>query len=805
MKKNQNKLSFAAIALSLVLIPATLQAQFDSGPNVTPAWKQFKLNPNTKLKLNFKNASSDAVLEFISKASGITIVKDPALKDPLTVVSATSVTLNQAFDIINTILGLKGYAFTKSGDLLVVKPKQQQQNNGPRNVTFNAAPQTVLRVYVIQYANATEVANLINEVFAATPGQQQNGFQFGGRQIQFGGQQAPSTTPQVKASSDDFSNSVIVNAPETEQTQVKSIISQIDKQTDQPVHTMVYKLKYADATEVSSVVQNVLTSNAPTGKGGTNNQPNNFQGRFQAALRTGSFQSGFGQVAVDTSENALVVSATDENQTVVAKVIAELDIPAKVEDTTFVFPLDNAKADQVAALLQAAFGTRQGVSGAGVNNTLSQSRTIQSRNQGIPTSSTGGGARPGAVDLQGQNTADAADIKSIDDSMKIALQDPSATFGDLLTSVGVTQGGGVFNRLFGGQQGGQNGNTEQTGRNAAGQIVNIRDLSGKATFIPDINTNTLIVVAPPEYVPIIRQIIDQLDKIPEQVVIETVIVEANLDASSKFGLEWKFAQSKIFGVPGSSGVGSTTFGLQNASPALQGFSYALTAGDLSSFFNMLETETKFNVLSTPRIFTSNNVQAQINISQSIPYVVNSVINSNGTTSYSYATENVGIVLTVTPRITSNGYVTMDIDQTANDLQGFTSFNAPIVNQREANTSVSVKDGNTIILGGIIQHTVSSTVNKIPLLGDIPILGNIFKSSSKSDQKTELIVFLTPHIINSAEAAQKLKDNTIDEMSPGVKDSVKKLLKEPNLAPPQSPDSTKSGQSNQQNQSKGNQP
>ena len=203
------------------------------------------------------------------------------------------------------------------------------------------------------------------------------------------------------------------------------------------------------------------------------------------------------------------------------------------------------------------------------------------------------------------------------------------------------------------------------------------------------------------------------------------------------------SRTKHSGTNGATGTGSQNFGLQNANPALQGFSYSLTGGDLTSFFNMLQTDTKFKVLSTPRIFTSNNMEAQINISQQIPYIVSTIVNTNGTNSFNYAFQDVGIVLTVTPHITSNGYVTMDVLQTANDLQGFTSFNAPIVNQRQAETTMSAKDGETIILGGMIRNQVTSTVNKVPLLGDIPLLGNIFRSTNTDHQKTELLVFLTP--------------------------------------------------------------
>jgi general secretion pathway protein D len=107
---------------------------------------------------------------------------------------------------------------------------------------------------------------------------------------------------------------------------------------------------------------------------------------------------------------------------------------------------------------------------------------------------------------------------------------------------------------------------------------------------------------------------------------------------------------------------------------------------------------------------------------------------------------------------------MDINQTANDLQGYTTFNAPIINQREADTTVSVRNGETIILGGIIRNTVTANRNKVPLLGDIPLLGTLFQSNSKESKKTELIVLLTPRIVKDDKDARILKDDVVKSLS-----------------------------------------
>lgn len=775
-----------ATVIGLAILCAGAFAQFDDGSGIASksAWDQLKLNPKTRIKLDFKNANIDLVIGFISKYSGITIVKDPALVGPISVSSATSVSLSTAFNILDSVLQMKGYSFQKKDNFLTItqgrgrnripSPPNTDNTNPYGNTPFQTPPKLELKVYPIQYASATAVARVINDVFT---GQQQNPFQammgFGGGPGGPGGRAqrmaalagaGSNTLGTVKASADDYSNSIIVNAAEKDQEQVADIIRQIDKQADAPTQSKVYKLDYAVASDLSTVVQNVLTQNAPKGKGQSTTQQN--QGGFGGFIRAAFGQNqNNGQVVAESRTNSLVVTATVDNLKIIDQVVKELDKEVKFQPSTFVFPLQNARADLLATLLQQAFGNKTG-SGVTSRTTTTPTgpfgQTINPNTGGTSGSSSGTGSRS----LTGQSTS--MDANKIDPSqLDLALQNPGADSGELLTQISA-QGFGGFGGFGGG--GGQRTGTSSSstantiGMDQSGKLVNVRDLTGQVTVIADPNTNSLIVVSLPENAELIKQILAQLDKIPQQVMIETIIVEASLDSSNQFGVEWQYVQNNMGG-KGNTGTFQQTFGLQTATPAPTGFKFTMTGSNLTGFLNAMQADTKFQVLSTPRIFTANNSEAQINISQQIPYVLSTLQDVNGNLSYNYGFLNVGIILTVLPRITADGYVAMDITQTANDLNGYTSFNAPIVNQREATTSVAVKDGETIILGGIIRNQVTSTVNKIPLLGDIPFLGNLFKSTSKDKQKTELLVFLTPRVIRSPEEAKKLFEDSKKEMSP----------------------------------------
>lgn len=781
MTRNRNNLArqaaLAAACAMAILAPTLGTAQFTTGGDVRrePAWTQFRLDPNKTVRLNFRNANVDLVLDLYMRVSGITIVKDPNLNQPMTVSSPRPVRLNEAFEILDAALSLRNFEMVKQGNVLLIQPRRQREQGAfdPNMISqFMQGGNVELQVYRIRFASASEVARVINEVFIQRD-QAQNPFaqffgggggnRFGGNQGRggrggfpggggfpgFGGQQGPS----VRASADDFSNSVIVNAPRDKQREVEALIEEIDQQTDQPLSTKVYKLEFADATQALPTIQSVLTANAPTGRGSTGRPQQGFGGFLSRIAGPGQGESS---ATADVRTNSLVVNATEATHRIVETLVREIDIDVPVENSTFVIPLSNARADSVAQLLNQAFGTRQanrgGQFGGGNFNNRNTNNRAGNNNRGGGGNFGGGnfGGRGG----RGVTEQDGAVLT--DQELQLLLDEND----DLLTQVRAQQGG------FFGQLGNQNRNQPSgLGRGADGRLTNVNSLEGQITVIPDPNTNSLIVITDPNNAQVVRDILNQLDRIPEQVMIETIIVEATLDKSLKLGVEWNFAQNPAFGNSGTSGSLGTNFGDQTANPPLQGLRYTLTGGNFSAFLNALATDDKFSVLSTPRIFTSNNVEAEINISQRVPFIVSTREDANGNLTFNYSFEDVGIVLNVVPRITSDGTVTLDVTQTANDLQGFTDFNAPIVNQRQAFTTVSVRDGETIVLGGMMRNTVTSRTKKLPILGDIPILGELFRSRSRQDVKTELLVFLTPRVVQSPEQAARLRSDQARQLSP----------------------------------------
>lgn len=672
-----------------------------------PPWTEFPL-PKKKLFLDFTEASPDMIISLFARTSGITIIKEPGFKTPLTISSARAMNLPDAFELMNTVLEMQGYEFQKRGKFLVVGKKQPPPQ--PPMMAPPPPPKPVTKVYPIKYANAKEVARVVGEIFGAGADQNtqnQNQGRFGGfnpgmPQMMMGMPNMGGAPPKnLKVSAEEYSNSVIVTGLEADQAEVKGLIDQLDKASDSPLESEIFKLKSVPSDQAVDAVQEVLTANAPLGRGAGKQNQNQNQDYYFYRFGQQNNKTNSQTVIAIKQTNSILVVASKENMELVRNLIKNLDVPSDYTGTTFFIHLENAKASDVADLLNKAF-------------------TKQNNNNNNDN--------PFFFFFDGPAPKKSADVPTdIDES---------------------------------------------------GKLVNIRDLTGKVTVIPDPNTNSLIVVTMPSNMKMIRGLVDKIDKIADQVMIETVIVEANLDKTTKLGIEWNFQQRQILNSAGTSGSGSTDFGLQSSATPLQGFKYTIGGTLYKAFLNTLETDTRFKVLSTPRIFTSNNVKATINVSQKVPYIKNQEANAVGNLISNYDFLDVGVVLDVTPRITSSGEVAMDVNQKADDLQSFTSYGAPIVNQRVATTTVSVKDGETIVLGGIIRSTYNNTENKIPFLGDLPLIGNLFKSSSKDIGKTELVVLMTPHIVRSASEAQRLRTEEESRLSGATRKAIQDQVGKP---------------------------
>ena len=284
------------------------------------------------------------------------------------------------------------------------------------------------------------------------------------------------------------------------------------------------------------------------------------------------------------------------------------------------------------------------------------------------------------------------------------------------------------------------------------------------TVVAETKTNSLLVTGPPNTATLMDDLIAKLDRRTAQVFIEVAIVDVTLTNDTKFGVEWEWKGSST----NKNGTtynhsGSTDFGLSSET---NGFKYSVISNNMSALLYALKTRSNVKVLSTPTITTSDNVEASISIGEDVPYLSNETVTDN-TTTKSVSFQNVAIALTVTPHVNdATNVIALEVNQTINEILGYQSAlnNAPIVANREADTSISVKDGQTIVIGGIIKDSTSLDVSEVPVLSKLPLVGGLFRSKTNSKSKSELMVFLTPHIIKGEDDTTEITQQACEKLS-----------------------------------------
>jgi general secretion pathway protein D len=356
-------------------------------------------------------------------------------------------------------------------------------------------------------------------------------------------------------------------------------------------------------------------------------------------------------------------------------------------------------------------------------------------------------------------------------------------------------GGGGFGAAAGGGAGGAARTTA-----ASASVYNNNGSVGTATFAVDPDTHNLVISADAVTMEQIQKVIDQLDEAKPQVLIKVVFMEIALNNSSEIGVQGSYsgfnnAFNQITGFmtnytvanPGTSTAtivptsitpvrASTTanqnFGLPASLPGTAGSGglYSLLGNDFSATLQAVAAAGKSTVLSRPSILARDGQPAEIVVGQEI-YLPSGVTYTTAGTGgetipqINGAYQNVGIILDVTPYIYENGLVQMilapqisELDTSTpgqiisygSSLVGSSPVYAPNINIRSANTVAITPDGQTVVIGGLISNSKSTGETKIPILGDIPILGNLFKATSKTGAKQELVIFLTPHIVEAPE-------------------------------------------------------
>ncbi len=280
--------------------------------------------------------------------------------------------------------------------------------------------------------------------------------------------------------------------------------------------------------------------------------------------------------------------------------------------------------------------------------------------------------------------------------------------------------------------------------------------SDRGTLNFDERTNTLIITDTPSRLALMAGVIKTLDRTTPQVLIEGKIVETQLSNSDKLGIDWtvkvtlsgaKRPVTYPFGNSTSDKFAPGSFGVPTSSLFTFG---TLDASQFAAVLEMLRTRSDTNILSNPRITTLDNQPAQIVVGSQYPipsYTYNENQAKLQVSGWEY--KDIGIIFNVTPHVNLAGFVTMDIEPRITEIQGYVtveSTSLPQLSNESAKTRVMVKSGETLVIGGLLKDKTVDTKKKVPFLGDIPIAGAFFTKKDNTIAKTDLLIFMTPHII-----------------------------------------------------------
>ncbi len=665
-------------------------------------------------------------------------------------------------------------------------------------------PNSQLRVFKLTNSSAVDAEALIIKFFGEAPAATGA---------------APTTTTgaltiRVKAVADYRTNSLIVQASPRDQAEVARLVAEIDADTSPAESEIrIFPVKYAVASDLQTILSNAINGTqgaATTGVGQQQQQQQQPAGGAASTAKVPSSQLTLvpkkGNERVDSglltgvvvnnspTINALIVRAPTKSMALIKALIDQLDIPSSVEARIKVFEVKNGDATTLATALQQAFGlpTTQQTNTANANLGLggifglNQAAISGSAESSLVPLRIATETRTNSIIVSG-SSADLEVIEALylrldEDSAKqrtlevVWLRNSSAAdVANAITTLITNQ------RTFLGQITAPAGLAGQ----ATGSIYSVIERTDREVYVvPEANTNSLIISAMPRYMPMIRQVIERLDRQQPMISVEILIAEVTLSDQFDLGAEFGLQDALLFdrgsatggtltspgfnqgnaltrvippvGLPQNvAGQGSSGFALGRTNSSLGYGGLVLAAGSesVSMLFRALQDANRVQILSRPHLMTIDNNIANVQVGQQVPRIQGSTLSTTGS-QQSIQDIPVGLIMQIQPRTNQDGLINMivavtrsSLDQSTPGVQIATGVFQQIINTTQAQTRVTAYDGQTVVLSGLITKNRTTRSRRIPFLADIPLAGALFRFDSESETRTELLVVMTPRVIN----------------------------------------------------------
>lgn len=652
------------------------------------------------------------------------------------------------------------------------------------------SPQSQIRVYNLRHAAATAVSQTIAQAFPTPQG----------------------LAPRVEATVDNRTNSLIVRAAPGDLAEVDLLIRRLDQDASGAVNqARIFKLKNTLATDLAGTLQNAISAAA----GGTGDQRSAVLELLtadvagQKLIRSGLLQDVI--VTADAHTNSLIVTAPTDSLDLVAALIEQLDTPTAVAQIK-VFKIVNGDANSLIEMLRVLLPAEATVAGPQLAGAEGESTLVPVRfsvdvrtNSIIATGSQADLAIIEALLLR-------LDEEDVEQRVNQVYRLKNAPAADVATAIN------EFLR------------SERVVQQAApGMLSPFEQIEREVIVVPEPVSNSLIISATPRFSEEIQKVVEELDKQPPQVMIQVVIAEVELDNVDEFGIELGLQDSVLFdrsllsnletitqrttnglietvqeeivaadntpgfdfnGQPlgnagsskafassnrvGTQGLSFFNMGRTNTELGYGGMVLSASSESVSLLIRALQHSRRMEVLGRPQVMTLDNQPAFIQVGERVPRISGSRFDGRVQTN-DIEYENTGLILGVTPRISPDGMVVMEIDaeksRVGSEAEGIPvsvvegrEIRSPRITVTMAQTTVSASDKETIVLGGLITKDSMVLKRRVPYLADIPVLGYLFRYDAEESKRSELLIFLTPHVVRSREDMERIKQTEAARMS-----------------------------------------
>ena len=677
--------------------PATRSAA--SGPTSVPAVL------GQPMSLNFRDASLRSILEYLSEAAGLIIVDaDSRVDGRVTLISRQPVNVEEAVALLDTVLREKGFAAIRNDRTLKIVTLEQakkelipvRQGNNPE--IMPSGDRIITQIIPVRYVDAVRLkADLASLIPTG-----------------------------ADVTSNAASNSLIVTGTEATVRKIAEIVRAIDVHMSEVSQVKVFQLNNANASSAARLITEIFREDQTAQAAAAPGQRRAFALPGGFVIGGGGGRGGGGgaqteeaglrsvkvMASADDRTNTLVVSASPDVLKVIEGVVKDLDADPAEQRAVFTYRLRNAKASNVEAVLNNLFGW------TGSSGGTSALRQVSGGTSFGGSSRTGGtGAMGGAA--AGRTTGATA----------------GRTTGATAGRTGAAGGRGV----------------------SSGTAASASDLAGQVYVVADPDTNSLLITTATKNFERVKAILMDLDQAVPQVLIKVLLAEVTHDKSLDLGVEFSGMNLRA------SGRGSQAGTNFRIAAETTGFMFRLNEVNVTAAIRAIAGVGKLDVLSRPYILTGDNQQASIFVGDDVPIITNSRITDTGQTINTIDREELGITLQVTPHINPQGLVTLDAYAEISALSARTvpiseTISAPVFARRYAQNRVAIKDGETIVIGGLMEDRSTKSVDKVPILGDIPVLGALFQRRIEKKTKTELLIFLTPHVAESPEMLKGMSES-----------------------------------------------